>query len=631
MLALLVGGGLAVPPPAAAQISPGPLARAHHDMDGPAGCTQCHAISGGSPNFMCRDCHREIATRIAQKRGLHPAVIGGSTGSETCSRCHSEHNGENFALVRFDTRTFRHSVAGWELNGKHATLECRQCHNAEKVVPSERGSIAIHDLNRTFLGLSRTCTSCHEDKHRGQLGQNCLQCHTENSWKDRRFDHARTRFPLTGAHAQVTCEKCHAPQADGMLRFAGVKFDQCTSCHNDPHRGAFAEQMCNSCHTTATWQKSAFAEHFDHSKTKFALLGKHVGLRCETCHKGGDFKSPIAHDTCASCHTPDPHGGQFAKRADGGKCESCHTVDAFKPATFALAQHQQTGFPLQGKHAALACAQCHVPADRATLFKVKFAQCTDCHKDSHDRQFAAAPYRNQCQLCHNENTYRPATFSLARHQQSSFVLTGGHVALACNECHKPDPRTKTVLYHFNGTTCTACHSDPHRGQFAARMMAVDSRGNVLGCEACHSTKAWHDLSRFDHGSTRFALIGAHRATECGACHRPKNLERNLLNVDFKSAPMQCEECHDDPHGAQFASVSAVTRCASCHNSMKWRPSMFDHEKTIFSLKGAHQNVRCEACHTNIRTVAGKAVLFYKPAPTACAACHGNGNAVGAGL
>jgi NAD-dependent SIR2 family protein deacetylase len=105
----------------------------------------------------------------------------------------------------------------------------------------------------------------------------------------------------------------------------------------------------------------------------------------------------------------------------------------------------------------------------------------------------------------------------------------------------------------------------------------------------------------------------------------------LLNVDFKSVPTQCEECHEDPHGAQFAAAGAVTRCASCHNSMKWRPSMFDHEKTVFSLKGAHRNVRCEACHTNIRTVAGKAVLFYKPAPTACAACHGNGNAVGTGL
>ena len=47
--------------PLHAQISPGALSRSHHNLDGPAGCVRCHAVSPGSPTFLCLDCHQEIA------------------------------------------------------------------------------------------------------------------------------------------------------------------------------------------------------------------------------------------------------------------------------------------------------------------------------------------------------------------------------------------------------------------------------------------------------------------------------------------------------------------------------------------------------------------------------------------
>jgi hypothetical protein len=155
----------------------------------------------------------------------------------------------------------------------------------------------------------------------------------------------------------------------------------------------------------------------------------------------------------------------------------------------------------------------------------------------------------------------------------------------------------------------------------------DSR--PAGCEACHGVKTWRDVSRFDHSTTKFPLVGTHRAVECAGCHRPANLERTLMHADFSAAPLQCEQCHDDPHGAQFAR-GGTTRCAECHNSMKWRPSLFDHDKTVFSLKGAHKDVRCGDCHSASRLVNDKRVLFYKPTPTACAACHGNKTLAGTG-
>jgi hypothetical protein len=147
-------------------------------------------------------------------------------------------------------------------------------------------------------------------------------------------------------------------------------------------------------------------------------------------------------------------------------------------------------------------------------------------------------------------------------------------------------------------------------------------GSPAGCEACHSTVSWKDLQKFDHSKTSFPLVGAHRGTACIDCHRPPNMETRMMNVDFKAAPNKCEQCHDDIHGKQFANANRITPCAECHNSTKWKPSLFDHERrTSFSLAGAHERVRCEACHTARRSFEGKTVLFYKPTAKECAACH----------
>ena len=47
-LAITLALGLALgPPPAWAQVSPGPLARAHETLDQPSRCFKCHARGGG--------------------------------------------------------------------------------------------------------------------------------------------------------------------------------------------------------------------------------------------------------------------------------------------------------------------------------------------------------------------------------------------------------------------------------------------------------------------------------------------------------------------------------------------------------------------------------------------------------
>jgi hypothetical protein len=615
--------------PVAAQVSPGPLSRAHKSLSGPTQCTSCHQIGLGKASLKCLECHVAIRQRVEAGRGLHATYVAKDAGSQACAKCHSEHNGESFRIVQWEPLPgrFDHSKTGYVLEGKHAALDCRKCHAPAHISEAERSVIGPLALPQTYLGLSRECLTCHADEHRGQLSKDCSRCHDFAGWKPAlQFNHAKTLFPLTGAHGQVACQKCHfARGPDQAVPYTGLSFDKCSSCHADVHKGAFSSG-CQTCHNTTSWKQLSVSAKFDHSRTAFPLLGKHGGVACLSCHHGADFKKPLAHAKCTDCHTPDPHNGQFARRADRGECSACHTVDAFKPARFDVKDHALTAYPLEGKHARVECAKCHLPARKATLYKVKYSLCTDCHKDVHERQFAGAPYENRCERCHTVQTYRPSLFTLARHQQSRFPLTGGHLAIACMECHRAQAPTKNALpvpYHFENVACDVCHTDPHNGQFAERMAHATAGGKAAGCEACHSIKIWRDLARFDHASTRFALTGAHRAVACVDCHRPPNMATSLRSVSFRSAPSTCEECHADIHGGQFAAaLGKPVACADCHITAKWKPSLFDHDKrTTFALRGGHQDVRCGECHNLFREVKGRSVLFYKPTPRECAACH----------
>ncbi len=478
---------------AGAQISPGPLARAHKELEGATRCTTCHKL-GGEPVFKCLDCHTEIASRLSAHKGVHFSYGIPAGSSQECAKCHSDHNGLDFPLIKWDPKTFDHKQTGYALEGKHAGVECKKCHTPEHIPAAERALIRVKDLNRTFIGVAQTCATCHNDPHSGRLGPNCAQCHNFTAWKGvpGTFDHSKTRYPLTGQHTQVKCEECHTPGP---------------------------------------------------------LLGKHQTVACGACHANGDFKKPLAFAKCTDCHK-DAHNGQFLKRVDIGECSSCHDIDGWKPSKFDLKAHSSTQYPLEGKHSKLECAQCHIAKGKETIYKIKFASCLDCHHDEHQTQFAAAPWRNQCEQCHSVRGFKPTSFSLAKHKQTRFQLTGSHLAVLCSDCHKPasafsraallpalvavqatPPPTSprygtTAVYHFQDFSCTTCHQDPHRSQLSERMKALRADGKPMGCEACHSTKNWKDLSHFDHAKTKFDLAGAHRAVACIDCREVRCLPQN---------------------------------------------------------------------------------------------------------
>jgi hypothetical protein len=623
---LLLGLTLLAPFTVHAQISPGPLSKAHASLTGTSQCASCHSFGTSTPTFKCTDCHKEVAQDLSSKHGYHFQIQIANPNGKDCVHCHLEHNGESFSLIRWipSLQKFDHQQTGYKLEGKHANLACEKCHTPAHMLPANRELIKMKDLSNSFFGQSANCTPCHSDPHKGQLGNECTKCHNVESWKAaKEFDHSKTRYPLTGLHSKVACEKCHKAETPGApVRYQNMKFGTCTACHADPHKGEF-KRSCETCHNTGGWKNILPGFDFDHSRTKYPLIGKHVQVACVACHVNGDFKKPVPFANCSDCHKPDPHNGQFAKREKKGECSECHNVEGWKPSLFGVKEHDSSGYPLKGKHIAVECAKCHTPAGKDTIYKVKFSDCSDCHRDPHDNQFAAAPYNNRCEACHTVADFHRTTFTITKHKSTKFPLAGAHVAVPCADCHKVGlaGRTDTVIpFHFEDRSCTDCHNDPHKGEFNDRMARRRANGTPFGCETCHNSKSWADINGFDHSKTKFPLLGAHRTVTCGDCHKATTSYESR----FKGTPQQCEACHIDAHDSQFVANDGKTHCIDCHNALRWVPSTFDHDtRTRFALTGGHANVPCAKCHTQTKLIGDQSIVIYKNTPAKCIDCHGD--------
>jgi hypothetical protein len=524
-------------PGASAQISPGELAKVHAAIDGSSGCLRCHAPNKGVDPDRCLSCHTALRARVTEGRGLHARP-----DYRNCQTCHIDHQGREADLRWWGPKGlagFNHADTGYALAGKHATVLCARCHNPERVIDAPALARGGGSAARTYLGLSTTCAACHQDIHRGQFGKkDCGACHNQDSFKSSpRFDHSQTRYPLSGRHAAVACEKCHKTSGAGAETrrvYAGVPFASCSNCHADTHRGRLGS-ACASCHSTAGWSSILKTSNFDHSKTAYPLEGGHRAVSCDKCHKGA-LTTKIRHERCSDCHA-DSHRGEFKARADGGACESCHDVSSFATARFSVDEHQRSAYPLEGAHRAVACDQCHrrAPNQRTATYRVAHTRCLYCHVDAHRGAMDRYAGAKGCVACHNPMSWRAAAFD---HSATSFPLTLGHATVACAACHKSlNTRGATERTSFTGlsSTCASCHSDVHAGQFA--------RGGQTACERCHGGVSWKPAPGFDHNrDTAYPLDGRHAQVSCASCHRTE-IKDGVSRTRYKPVGTACADCH----------------------------------------------------------------------------------------
>lgn len=402
----------------------------------------------------------------------------------------------------------------------------------------------------------------------------CRVCHTDHRGRDfnivlldkATFNHDQTDFALRDSHKKVSCASCHDPKK--KFREAAGK---CVDCHekDEPHNGKLGKK-CEICHKETRW-KDFF---FDHSRTDFALKGKHVGVDCASCHINERYKNITK--KCSECHrNDDKHKGTY-----GEKCENCHIENGWSQIKFD--HDKDTKFKLEGGHQRVSCGQCHKSDD---LYKEKLKNdCVTCHKLKDEHK---GLYGKKCQDCHVAKAWTEIKFD--HDKDTKYKLKGKHKKVGCVDCHPGD------LYKDKAPKeCYGCHrqDDVHDGQQGKQ------------CHKCHSEDGWIKKVDFDHDLTKFPLLGAHSTLACEECHTTTN---------FQDAKKECVACHakDDVHKKKQG-----PRCERCHNSSDWKLWIFDHDKdSKFKLEGAHKKQACDSCHRE--PVKDKIEL-----PKDCYSCHG---------
>jgi len=563
-------------------LRPGDLIQGHAKWE--EDCTKCHVrFDRAAQDRLCMDCHKEVGQDMRERTGYH-----GRLKPQACRSCHTDHKGRTARIVELDTKRFDHTQTDYVLRGKHAKVECDKCHEPSKKYRQaasdcnachrkddvHKGSLgpkcadchtesdwkeAKFDHDKTRFALKgkhvdtkcvdchkkgaeykdapRTCIGCHKRDddgakgHKGLFGERCDSCHGAKAWKPSTFNHdTDTRYALRGKHRSTKCADCHT----GHL-YKDKVGTTCIDCHKKDddgakgHKGSLGRD-CAACHTETGWKEKA---KFDHDKTKFPLLGKHIDTKCDACHKSTNYKE--APKDCIGCHKKDDkHEATL-----GTKCESCHVERDWKTTTTRF-DHDKTKFKLRNAHAAktVPCKACHIDLKH---YRNTPTDCYACHKkdDKHEGQQGT-----KCESCHGDRDWKVGDFD---HRKTRFALLGKHIAVKCADCHV------TPRYKDAPRDCWSCHKkdDKHKLKFG------------VACESCHNARAW-GLWDYDHARrAKYTLDGAHAKLACETCHKqPAPAGKAAAEVGNT-----CIACHrrDDTHDGAFGPV-----CEQCHVTDHWK-------------------------------------------------------------
>ena len=405
---------------------------------------------------------------------------------------------------------------------------------------------------------------------------------------------------------------------------------------------------------------------------------------CAACH--GDGPAAMA-SACADCHEAIEeqlasgrglHGALVDRLGAGeaARCSACHVehhgdgVALVSDRAFALAgfaaredfDHPNVDFGLHGRHAELACAECHEHADAALLpegasrFLGLEQRCAACHEDPHGGRM-----RQSCEACHGQE--RAFELAAAFEHTRSFALEGAHGELACTACHESGTdrdweALASAGEHPRARLCGDCHESPHRTDWLAAVAADAALAPAESCAACHTVQpggfepARSVVTPAQHALAGFPLEPPHEVLqqggelECASCHDPARLE--VAPAAALAAPLDpelgpaaydarfpgraaddCAACHADPHGGQFEDDPRMRAggCLGCHDRLSFEPPDFgveEHARAALPLEGAHARAACEDCHAK----PADAPRVFHGTPSACVACHADPHAGG---
>ncbi len=371
-------------------------------------------LTGKHQKVDCEKCHKSMTdnrfpgdadflqfkgTKFATCQSCHEDTHKGRFGND-CQSCHNTSGWQDV-----NDRNFNHDKTRFPLRGKHGDVKCESCHKPGK---RKRG-IPFNN-----------CLDCHNDFHERQFADRpskgeCAECHTVDGFTPSTFTNKAHDevFKLEGAHLAQPCFVCHSSEAKKttavssrstlkLNRFT-IQSKTCQDCHGDPHKGdvdkflAAEAAGCQFCHSVSSWRDVTF----DHSSTRFSLVGKHETIECKACHKPIESDSPSARINltkldrlCVSCHT-DIHEKQFdmtyevsGKKVSVTDCRTCHTPHDWQARNFDHDEDSQ--FKLEGAHERVECTACHKSesiADRSFIrYKPLATECRSCHGGEKTRE-----------------------------------------------------------------------------------------------------------------------------------------------------------------------------------------------------------------------------------------------------
>ncbi len=212
------------------------------------------------------------------------------------------------------------------------------------------------------------------------------------------FDHARTKFPLTGAHAQTSCEACHFNGQYKNTLYA------CPACHNgnrtigkSPNHPP-TSLKCVGCHETTLFSDIKVIDHLQAS------------AKCVACHDGRIARGKSATHVpttapCGNCHQT------TLSFTVGVTAPAASISPAIAPKNFMRrdlsGDTQRSGGVFDHSGAIGSCMKCHNGANatgKPPRHVMTQAQCDVCHKST--RTFAGARFdhtaaKGPCVSCHN--------------------------------------------------------------------------------------------------------------------------------------------------------------------------------------------------------------------------------------
>lgn len=265
------------------------------------------------------------------------------------------------------------------------------------------------------------------------------------------------------------------------------------------------------------------------------LTGAHSELACVDCHGFGPYERAAA--GCDGCHRADFDSSSFDHASFGAshECAVCHTTAAWSPAHL---DHSLFGFPLTGRHVAVACLSCHVDG----VWAGQPTACEACHWTRQQDDPWNLALGQTCGECHTTAEWAGAPFDHLA--QTGFRLEGAHASIACVACHPGHDASGTPA------SCNECH--------AADAAGAGHPGFATQCADCHTAGSWAP-STFDHETPFPIARGRHSGFACTDCHTGAQFQSFTCTTTCHLQSRMDEE-HREVSGYSYDSA----QCYRCH-------------------------------------------------------------------